>query len=403
MANQLINVMQLISSLEVGGAEKLLLDLLASCRDSDQINFTVVVMNQAVNPTMRQRLERMGLNVYFLGRPEGHLHARYLRELLRIARRHEVEIIHCHNSGSKLWAMLCKVFKPAIKLVFTVHDTVPARYSLPQKVLHRVLIDRHIAISKAVEALCEREGFHRKTQIYNGIDLLPFKNENRLSLTERLRQASFKQRPMRIVQVGRMHYPKKGQDLLVRAIHQCVQNGMNLLAILMGGVYEYSQKSYQELRELVSELGLENNIEFFVNRTDVPDVLKEADLFVLPSRYEGLGLVVLEAMAAGVPVIASNIDGPAELIQNGDNGLLFESENVSSLVEKICLLYENPDLADQLSKKASQSVQRFDIHCMRQQYYELYQELTPAKFSKKTPLNHHFESTLGEVMNGTPV
>jgi glycosyltransferase involved in cell wall biosynthesis len=395
MRKPLIHVMQLISSLEVGGAEKLLLDLLASSLDFKQVQFTVVIMNQGVNPELRQRLQTMGLDVYYLNRPEGHMRFKYLRELLRIVDTHQVDLIHCHNAGSKLWAMLCKLLKPSLKIVFTVHDTVPAHYSLFQKIVHRMFIDHHIAISKSVAALCERENLKPCTQIYNGIDQRPFRHACRSGMVERLKQHSFQQRPLQIVQVGRMHYPKKGQDLLIKAIYQCKQAGFNIQAKLMGGVYNYSQPSYQALKQMVSELDLNSEVEFLVNRTDVPEVLKQADVFVLPSRYEGLGLVVLEAMAAGLPVIASNIDGPAELIQHGHNGLLFESDHVASLVQQIGLLYENPVMADQIASVASQFVLRFDIQHMRQGYYQLYQSLFVHE--------NYSESTLEEALNGTSI
>lgn len=400
MANRLINVMQLISSLEVGGAEKLLLDLLAASRDDDRVNFTVVIMNQAVNVDMRQRLERMGLNVYYLERPEGHFHLKYLRQLAQIIFRHRVQVIHAHNTGSKLWAMLCKALHPSLKLVFTIHDTVPASFSLPQRLLHRTLIDQHIAISQSVDQLCQRQGFLNRQQIYNGIDLKPFENPYRDSLPQRLKRHAFSEHPLRIVQVGRLHYPKKGQDLLIQAIARCKERGLYVKATLMGGVYAYNQGSFDELRQMVNQYSLEPDIEFLVNRTDVPEVLKKADLFVLPSRYEGLGLVVLEAMAAKIPVIASNIDGPAELIQHGKNGLLFESNQVDSLCEQIETIYHQPELAESLVENASDFVKKFDIHHMKARYFNLYDMLTRLR---EAHAGNYHEPMLGEVMNGTPV
>ncbi|WP_373531299.1 glycosyltransferase family 4 protein [Vampirovibrio sp.] len=399
MTKPLIQVLQLISSLEVGGAEKLLLDLLAASRNFQQVQFTVVIMNQAVNPELRQRLQSMNLNVYFLDRPEGHKHIKYLLALLRIVRSHQVDIIHCHNGGSKLWAVLCKLLKPSLKLVFTVHDTIPAHYSGLQKWVHQTFIDQHIAISKSVAALCQREGLWPYTQIYNGIDLSPFRNAHRLSLVERLQKRSFQDYPLQIVQVGRLYYPKKGQDLLIKAIYECKQAGLNIQAKLMGGVYEYSQESYQALQKMVASLGLDSEIEFLVNRTDVPEVLRQADLFVLPSRYEGLGLVVLEAMAGGVPVIASNIDGPAELIEHDQTGLLFENDEVNSLVTQIRRIYHNPVLADGLSSAAAQFVVGFDIERMRHAYYQLYQSLMTPRFLHEK----YSEPTVGEVLDGTSV
>lgn len=154
---------------------------------------------------------------------------------------------------------------------------------------------------------------------------------------------------------------------------------------------------------MVNNAGLESDIEFLVNRTDVPEVLKQADLFVLASRYEGLGLVVLEAMAASVPVIASNIDGPAELIQDGQNGLLFKTNDAESLFEKIRYLYDHPVIADRLADEALRSVKGFDIHLMKERYYQLYQRLLPERASDLLPSSGYYESTPREVLNGTPV
>ncbi len=390
-----MNVLQLISSLEVGGAEKLLIDLLVAARDDERVNFIVIVMNQAVNPEMREKLERQGVTVYFLDRPEGKMHPRYWMQIMRVIHRHQIDIVHAHNSGSKLWAMLCKLAQPRLKLVFTIHDTVPTRFSSGQRLLHRMLIDQHIAISRSVEALCEREGFSRRTQIYNGIDLQPFQNPNRVSWKARLARHSFESEALRIVQVGRMYYPKKGQDLLVHAVKQCRDAGLNVKATLMGGVHAYSEQSFTELKALVQSLGLAEHIEFLVNRTDVPTVLEQADLFVLPSRYEGLGLVVLEAMAAGLPVVASAVDGPAELIASEKNGLLFEPDNVENLYQQIRRLYENPALADQLTTEAASFVTRFDIHLMKNQYCDLYESLLPAAIRQRQVFNR-LELSLGE-------
>ena len=157
----------------------------------------------------------------------------------------------------------------------------------------------------------------------------------------------------------------------------------------MGGVYPYNQKSYQYLKNLVKENGLENEIEFVVNRTDIPHFLNEADLFVLPSRFEGLGLSALEAMAAGVPVIVSDVDGPRELVQDYKNGYLFESENSYALAEAITHVYYAPTEARRVADEASRFVRQFDISVMARQYQQTYHGLiagNQADFPCRTAL-----------------
>lgn len=376
MTDNMMNVMHLISSLEVGGSEKLLIDFLAACRDDDKVNYTVVVMNQAINPVMRERLERLGINIYYLERPEGHKHPKYLWQLLRIVYRHRIQIIHSHNYGSKLWAVLCKAASPGLRLVFTVHDTMSMpRLDWRQILIHRHWIDQHIAISKTVATICENRSIHNYQQIYNGIHVQHFRNPNRITLFQRVAEMSFDAHPLHIVHVGRMDYPVKGQDVLIRAVKRCKDAGLHMKCTLMGGVYAYNETAFSELKAMVQELNLSNEVEFLINRTNVAEVLSQADLFILPSRFEGLGLVILEAMAAGVPVIASNTDGPRELIENGVNGLLFENGNDEQLSQKIELIYQNPNQAERFQLEALQKISNFDIHFMKNQYYMLYHSI----------------------------
>ena len=376
MSSDVLRVMHLISSLQVGGSEKLLVDFLASCRDDDRVNFTVVVMNQAVHPEMRQRLERLGVSVYFLDRPEGHQHPKYGWQLLQIIHRHRVQVIHSHNSGSKLWAMVCKLFTPSLKLVFTIHETQTLpRLSGFQLWLHRHWIDMHIAISKTVAGLCQQRHIWNFRQIYNGISLQAMRNDARVGLQSRCRLTPFSERALQIVHVGRMDYPVKGQDILVRAVHRCKQLGMHVQCTLMGGVYAYNQADFDDLNALVHTLDLQETVQFHLNQMDVAAQMARADLFVLPSRAEGLGLVVLEAMAAGLPVIASDTEGPRELVQHGVTGLLFANADPAHLAEQIQFIYEHPERADAMQGAASRWVLPFDIQEMKKQYYALYEFL----------------------------
>jgi glycosyltransferase involved in cell wall biosynthesis len=130
---------------------------------------------------------------------------------------------------------------------------------------------------------------------------------------------------------------------------------------------------------MVDELGLHQEVEFLINHTDVPNVLSSKDLFVMPSRFEGLGLVLLEAMTAGLPVIASNTDGPRELVQDGLNGFLFDTGDPEHLFDRIQLVYKNPSLAAHVSKNALDFVRQFDIHMMKERYYRLYELLLRPK------------------------
>ncbi len=357
-----INVLHLISSLQVGGAEKLLISQLKANKDSD-INLTVVVLNDLYDEKLKQELLDTSYEIYFLERKQSSKNPLFLFKLLEIVIGHKINVIHSHNYGSKIWGILCKLCCPFLKNVHTVHDTnLISRYNKLNLLLHRCFIDKNIAISRSVYDECINFNIKKTVVINNGIDLSQYKYRN----------SKEENRYFKIINVSRLNYHKKGQDILIKALKICKEKGLCFECNFVGGESDYSKNESKYLKELVISLNLEKEINFLGNRNDVPALLSESDLFVLTSRYEGFGLVVIEAMASGLPVIASNIDGPAELIKNNENGLLFESENETELVRKIIKLHENKELRAKIVENAQRKSKQFDILIMVKKYNELY-------------------------------
>lgn len=360
--------LHIISSLEVGGAEKLLIALLEAAKNADFQTMAVVVMNDEVSPVLKSQLLGLGFPTYFFNRTRSHKHPRYLMKLLQIVVRHGIRVIHVHDYGSKLWAALCKLVFPWLKLVFTIHDTrIVSGFSRFSTLLHRRWIDQNIAISSAVFGECEAQAIPNATLIYNGVDIARFAPEPNQNLAYK--------GPLRIVQVARLQPEKKGQDILLHALKQCKENGLAFHCKLVGGLSEETRPAYERLQALRDELGLTDSVTFVTDCTDVSGMLADHDLFILPSRYEGFGLVLVEAMAAGVPVIASNIDGPGEIVTDGVNGLLFESDNPDDLFDKIQTLHHSPEKREQLALQGAKTAQTFDIQVMLHRYVTLYRSL----------------------------
>jgi glycosyltransferase involved in cell wall biosynthesis len=99
---------------------------------------------------------------------------------------------------------------------------------------------------------------------------------------------------------------------------------------------------------------------------------------VLPSRFEGFGLVLLEAMAVGLPIIAADVDGPAELLVDGLNGIKFKVGSAEDLADKIVALAAQPKVAERIAKTAKNFVTEFDIATMRDQYFGIYGQMMKA-------------------------
>jgi len=355
-----MNVLYFISSLSQGGAEILFLNFVKTSRE----DCTVAIMNDGVDEYLRQELLKTGRMAYFLNKNKKNKHPKYLFRLLKIIRENNIDIIHSHNQGSMMWSILCKIFKPKLKLVYTVHSSVFVKnWNNLTLFFNRTFIDMNIAISENILNDCLKNNL-KAIKIYNGVDI------------KNLKLAQCDTKSFNIINVGRITYQVKGQDILLKALKECKDKGMIFTCNFVGGEYSGNKFSNIEyLKKLADELDLSEEISFLGEKEDISEFLAQSDLFVLPSRFEGLPLSLVEAMASKLPVIASNISGSADLIEHEKNGLLFESENHTDLAEKILFFYKNRETMKRLAQNGYEHAQGFDISVMCEKYWNLYKYL----------------------------
>jgi glycosyltransferase involved in cell wall biosynthesis len=167
---------------------------------------------------------------------------------------------------------------------------------------------------------------------------------------------------------------QKGQRYLLQSLADLRSRYPGLCCILVG-----EGEAREELEALTARLGLQDHVIFCGNRRDVQIMLQGLDLFVLPSLFEGLPLALLEAMAAGVPVVATSVAGSCEVIEDGVNGRLVPPADVSALTEAIEGLLDNPALARTLAGQGSKTVaERYSIDLIAGAYKGIYDELMAA-------------------------
>jgi glycosyltransferase involved in cell wall biosynthesis len=155
-----------------------------------------------------------------------------------------------------------------------------------------------------------------------------------------------------IVAGGRLH-EKKGFAVLIRAIAALCERGVSAQCRIAGEGPERSR-----LQALIAELGLSDRVSLAGWRDDLPAFLAEGDVFAFPSHQEGFPLVLLQAMAAGLPIVASAIDGPNEMIAQDVNGLLVPDADPAALADALAGLIADPARAARLASAARQSVER---------------------------------------------
>ena len=234
-------------------------------------------------------------------------------------------------------------------------------------------VTRYVSSCHAVaQVLTTREHIQlsRIEVIYNGLDPSPFVlHPSRFTLPQGW---SVPPGAKVVGSVGRLS-PEKGQGWLLEALALLIHKGQDLHAVLVG-----EGRSLPDLQDQARHLGIAERVHFPGTRRDVRDWLVHFDLFVLPSEWEGVSLALLEAMASGLPVIASNTGGTPEIVLDGETGLLVPSRDPKSLAGAMQRLLEDPILCNQIGRSGQARVmESFSIQKTVSRLNQLYQDLLP--------------------------
>lgn len=171
-----------------------------------------------------------------------------------------------------------------------------------------------------------------------------------------------------ILNVGRLVY-QKGQEYFIKAAAKVLESFPDAKFLIAG-----EGDLRDELETLIQQLNLQSAVYLLGNRRDIPELLALSDMFVLPSRYEGLPISLLEAMSSGKAVVCSNIPGVSDVVKNGETGFLVPVENSESLSEAMIHLLSDQSLRENLGQKARDMVHtKFAISNMVANYIELFE------------------------------
>jgi glycosyltransferase involved in cell wall biosynthesis len=283
------------------------------------------------------------------------------KKLAKIIDKNNIDVIHMHWGKDLPLAAFAKAFskrKPA--LVYTRQMMITReKNDFYHNFLYRQM-DLLLTITKELESLCKKyipRFSDRITTLYYGVKQ-PNKFLNENDIKQQRETLGFTAKDFIVGLIGRLE-ESKGQHLLIDAIQMGKQNGHNIKALIVG--HEMITGYRDILKNQADKLGIPDNIIFQDFTREPQQLMQICDCVILASGQETFGLVLPEAMRAGVAVIGSNSGGVPEIIDHEKTGLLFETKNANSLYQQLERLYLQPDFKNKLAQQGKQSAdQRFD-------------------------------------------
>ena len=360
-------VMLLAIGLGVGGTETHIVELASRL---DRSRFTVTVCALKPGGTMSQELEKRGVRVLSLN-GTGKLDARVIVRLFKLLRSEQPDVVQAFLFWANVAARACGRILRAFPVISSYHDEIVSEGWLVRLVDRLTLswTDRIVCCSGAVgRSVVSRIGgkIEQCTIIPFGVDIDQF--EPIAAATRR--ELGLRDSQKVIGTVCRLVEPKKGLRFLLQAMAVLARKyGQPPCQLLIVG----DGPSRQELELLRDQLKLSAWVVFTGSRRDIPRVLHAVDAFVLPSLYEGFGIAILEAMAAGKPVIATAVGGIPEFVLSGETGLLVEPGNVQALADAIDRLLSHPQQARTMGAKGRiRAGESYHISTIVRQHEQVY-------------------------------
>ena len=363
-------ILHLFITLPMGGAENLLLSVLGRL-DPERFASTVCCIGE--RGMLGERVMAMGVPLVELNLlRKGGVDRAIVPALAELIRRERIDLIHSHLYHANFYGRLA-ARKAGIPAVASVHNT----YNRPK--LHRRLVNwylaRHTATIIAGSEEIRRDIVRydhvpeqRVELIPNSVD--PSRSDSSLSREEARRNLGLPEDALVLGTVGRLE-EQKGHRYLVEALGLLVRDGVNARLLLVGEGRERSA-----LEGLTTQLRLQDRVLFLGTRSDLGDLFRAMDLFVMPSLWEGLSLAMLSAMAAGLPVVATSVGGVRQVLGNDEYGVTVAPGDARALASRIKHCLADPQHARQLGAKGAQLVRdRYSDEAMVRRLEAIYDRI----------------------------
>ncbi|MGN0978391.1 MAG: glycosyltransferase [Faecousia sp.] len=360
-----MKILQVIPYFCFGGAEIMCENLTYALKAMGQ-DVTVVSLYDEHTP-ISERMERAGIRILYLDKKLG-LDVSMVPKLTRLMKQERPDVVHTHLDVIK-YAALAAFLAGVKTCIHTVHSVADREAEGPlQKIINRTYyrlgLSTPVALSPEVrESIASFYGLDkdRIPVIYNGIDLSRCVPKEDYGLGDKVK----------ILHVGRFDLPKNHPGLL-KAFQKLHEAYPQCCLQLVG-----DGETRKDMEALAEELGIREWVTFCGMQTDVHPYLQNADLFVLPSIYEGNPMTIIEAMGTGLPIVATAVGGIPDMLEDGKNALLVPCD-IDAVVKACETMIQDEGLRARLGRQARLDSPRFSAQFMAERYCECYSGRKPV-------------------------
>jgi glycosyltransferase involved in cell wall biosynthesis len=305
-------------------------------------------------------------------------------DIKKLIKKSKPLIVHTHSSKAGLLGRLAAKLAGVSIIVHTPHGHVFLGYFGPIKTRIFIILEKLASrITDKIVALTNREkedhinlGIANENKfvvIPSGVELKKFKEVPYNEKQNFKKELGIPENSLVVGTTGRL-VPVKGPEFLIEAAKYIIPKYPNTYFLFVGDGH-----LKKNLEKKASNLGIEKNIIFLGWRNDIAEIISVYDIFVLPSLNEGMGRVLVEAMALGKPIVASNAGGIPDLVTHGKNGFLVPPKNPGQLAKYIQILLEDRERRERMGKAGKEMVENFSKEKMVEKIAELYKELIIQK------------------------